>query len=256
MNKTKKIFVVVVLLIIILISLFAIYKSFLNDSLDFAKPVGNLKIFENHELQSNINTFMESQTSAYTLGKENYYCSNKLYGYDDKYAYAWVYCSGFTIKDNGGLEQGTAFSIPTRFEYINPHFEIFAFQQPRDGNFYDSSLSQLFPKKFYAQASQIATEKFERAVRNKAKAVLQVKAKHPELKDYPFSGLPPRSLVIEEDNSGIYLAFIQNGSGIPILDARCFIVKPDNTIIEKEKFVSTSPGDYLYFSARECKQIY
>ena len=64
------------------------------------------------------------------LGKQNYHCSNHLYGYDDKYAYAWVYCSGFMVKNNNELEEGTGFSIPLVSNTDNLIFYIFAYNQP------------------------------------------------------------------------------------------------------------------------------
>lgn len=125
----------------------------------------------NDKLKSNINTFMESQVSQNALGKENYHCSNLLYGYDEKYAYAWVLCSGFIVKSSGELEQGTGFSSPTRLEYKQPDFQIIAYEQPKDGSFYDTTLQQLFPKKFYdlAQPSNAEISELEKEVWDKAK---------------------------------------------------------------------------------------
>ena len=115
---------------------------------------------------------MESQKTEFTLGKENYHCASILYGFDDKYAYAWVYCSGFILKDSK-LEQGTAFSIPTRLEYQQLNFNIVNFKQPMDGSLYDPTLRQLFPKKFYDKhPSKTEMDKLEQEVRDKAKATL------------------------------------------------------------------------------------
>lgn len=213
---------------------------------------------ENSNLESNINTFMESQASEYDLGKENYYCSNILYGYDSKYAYAWVYCSGFTIKSNGELEQGTAFSVPIRLEYTQPHFEIINYKQPGDGSLYSSTLQELFSQEHYDKAivgpSKVEIEKLDQNVKNKTKSVIQIKKKFSELRDYPSNKLPPRSIIIEESQNDLFIAFIQNGSGRPILEARCFLVKSDGTIIDNGKSVpGLDNNDNLYFSARECK---
>lgn len=262
MNKIKnfpivKIFIVAVLLIGVIF----ITQKYFENSDNFAKSIGALNTEQ--KLKSNINTFMESRVSEYDLGKENYYCSNFLYGYDDKYAYAWVYCSGFEIKNNDVLEQGTAFSIPTRLEYRQPNFQVIDFKQPGDGSLYDSTLRQLFPKKFYdkGQLPNEEINKLDIEVRSKAKAVIQIKAKYPELKDYPSDKLPPRSIVVEQEQNNLYAAFIQMGSGKPtILEARCFLVKLDNTIVEVEKTTTENTGkltpnyvnNSLNFSAQEC----
>jgi hypothetical protein len=121
----------------------------------FTRPIGILHINKNEKLRSNINTFMESQVSNYDLGKDNYYCSNILYGYDDKYAYAWVYCSGFIVHNDNEIEQGTGFSIPTRLAYVLPNFQVVSFQQPMDDGL-PPTLNQLFP--LYDLAIQQLTE--------------------------------------------------------------------------------------------------
>ena len=147
MKKTPSLITlgVTFLLIIVLVG----YLSSLKVSSAYARPVGTLKIEQDAELQSNINIFMESDVDDYTMGKENYHCSNILYGYDDQYGYAWVFCAGYIMKSQNELEIGTTFSIPTRLEYTQPNFEIIAFQQPGDGALYAPTLQKLFPKKMY-----------------------------------------------------------------------------------------------------------
>jgi len=161
----------VIILIALLVS-FAIYYKSQTSTDHFTKPIGVLKVTKNEKLQSNINTFMESQAGD-SLGKDNYYCSNLLYGYDDKYAYAWVYCSGFVVKNNNELEQGTAFSIPTRLEYKLPNFQIINFKQPDDGTLYISTIRQLFPKSVYdlfeEHPSNVELSKLEQDVRSRVK---------------------------------------------------------------------------------------
>jgi hypothetical protein len=100
------------------------------------------------ELKSNICAYMEQRPNPGIRGKENYHCANKLYGYDDKYAYAWVCCEGF-VGNRGGYTMSYGFGIPTRFEFIQPHFQIIKFEQPRDGDIYDSDIRKLFPRAIY-----------------------------------------------------------------------------------------------------------
>lgn len=141
----------------------------------FADQIGNLNVNKNDRLQSNINYFMESKVSDNYLRKDNYHCGNILYGYDDKYAYAWVYCSGFIVTGTEELKQGTAFSTPTRLEFTKPNFEIIDYKQPGMGNQYGPTLRLLFPKKFYdiGHPSNTEINRLEDELRNKAKTKVE-----------------------------------------------------------------------------------
>jgi len=170
MKNTVKTFIIVAIVLIGVVSFFAVKNYSSKNYSGFAESVGRLQASGNNKLQSNINSYMESKKSEYDLGKDNYHCSNILYGYDDKYAYAWVYCSGFMSKE-GELEQGTAFSIPTRLEYQGSDFKIVDFQQPMDGDLYDPTLRKLFPKRFYdiGHPSNAEINKLDQEVRDKAR---------------------------------------------------------------------------------------
>jgi hypothetical protein len=76
-----------------------------------------------------------------------------LYGYDDRYAYAWVFCAGYTADEEFKPTMGTASSIPTRLEYTGSDYEIVSFEQPKDGSLYTPTLQKLFPKKVFALTS-------------------------------------------------------------------------------------------------------
>lgn len=52
---------------------------------------------------------------------------------------------------------------------------------------------------------------------------------YPDLVGYPSGGLPPRSIRTEQAPDGWYIAFIQEGSGLPILSARCYYVGNNQT---------------------------
>lgn len=248
--------IIAVSISIVLISGFIIFTRYHSmNPADFAKSAGSVNYTKNEKLQSNINSFMESQKSEYALGGDNYYCTNILYGYDDKYAYAWVLCIGYIVKDNGELEQGSGSSVPTRFEYNEPGLQITGFEQPGDGAAYNPSLKKLFPLQFfYNHPSNDEIDKLEKKIMNKVKAVVKIKEANPDLRGYPSLGLPPKSIKIEEDKNGLYLAFIKNGSGRPIIEARCFFARPDGTISESGKFTSSlADAGNLDFSAKECR---
>jgi len=64
----------------------------------------------------------------------------------------------------------------------------------------------------------------------KSEAISLLKASYPEFKNYPNDNLPPQSIQTKQTSNGWYVAFVQEGSGRPILEAKCFQVKDDKTI--------------------------
>ncbi len=160
------------ILIILFLSIGIFVIGYLKNLPQFAKPVGIVITAKNDRLQSNINTFMESQKTGNELGADNYHCANHIYGYDKQYAYAMVYCSGLVTKSNGKMEQGSAFSIPTRLEYKLPDFQIVSFKQQGDDNS-NPSLQQLFPKQLYdlaiKQTALPELQQFDKEIKSKIK---------------------------------------------------------------------------------------
>ncbi|HJW65863.1 MAG TPA: hypothetical protein VJ507_03670 [Candidatus Bathyarchaeia archaeon] len=69
-----------------------------------------------------------------------------------------------------------------------------------------------------------------------SEAISLLKAAYPEFKTYPNDKLPPQSIQTRQAMNGWYVAFVQEGSGRPILEAKCFLVTVDKTI--------TSIGEY------------
>ena len=65
----------------------------------------------------------------------------------------------------------------------------------------------------------------------KSDAISLLKAAYPEFKNYPNDNLPPQSIQTKQVSNGWYVAFVQEGSGRPILEAKCFQVKDDKTIV-------------------------
>lgn len=90
---------------------------------------------------------------------------------------------------------------------------------------------------------------------SEAVAIETLKTKFPELKDYPSDGsFPVKSIKTEQTSDGWYIAFIQEGSGVPIVGAQCFLIK-NNKDTEQITYTSDdvfSPGE---FSAKECRVI-
>lgn len=68
-------------------------------------------------------------------------------------------------------------------------------------------------------------------------AISLLKAAYPDFKTYPNDKLPPQSIQTRQASNGWYVAFVQEGSGRPILEAKCFLVTDEKTI--------TSIGEYV-----------
>jgi len=63
-----------------------------------------------------------------------------------------------------------------------------------------------------------------------SKAVSMLKTAYPEFGSYPNDNLPPQSIRTEKGMNGWYVAFVQEGSGRPIIGAKCFFVSNDESI--------------------------
>ena len=83
-------------------------------------------------------------------------------------------------------------------------------------------------------------------------AIRIVQNTYPELGAYPSDELPPRSIMTEKAPGGWYVAFIQEGSGLPILSARCYYAGNDRTVRLTgmvNQSIMVLPQD---FSAQRC----
>ena len=87
---------------------------------------------------------------------------------------------------------------------------------------------------------------------SQTQAISLIKSSYLEFKDYPSDSLPPQSIKTEKVANGWYIAFIQEGSGIPLIEARCFFIKNDASIADLGKFKPNSLEDFN-FSIRTCK---
>jgi len=76
-----------------------------------------------------------------------------------------------------------------------------------------------------------------RVVLTKSEVISLLKTAYPEYKNYPNDNLPPQSIQTKQISNGWYVAFVQEGSGRPILEAKCYFVSNDKSI--------TFIGEYL-----------
>ncbi len=94
---------------------------------------------------------------------------------------------------------------------------------------------------------------YERKVELKTEdqVVSFLKQKYSELDEYPSDNLAPKSIKSKKEGDTWYVAFIQEGSGRPIISAKCFTVDPDKTISQKE-YIADISDDGLEFSPKNC----
>jgi hypothetical protein len=85
-------------------------------------------------------------------------------------------------------------------------------------------------------------------------AVTAIQNKYQELKGYPSDSFSLRSIVTEKADDGWYVAFITNGSGVPIIKAQCFLITNNYSMTQKEY----NPQEQLLngeFSAKDCRPL-
>jgi hypothetical protein len=91
---------------------------------------------------------------------------------------------------------------------------------------------------WYLNGSRTATS----GILSESKAVEIIKNQFPELKEYPSDKLAPKSIKTEKADNGWYVAFVQEGSGRPIISAKCYLI--DNQMnIMSEKMYSPAIGE-------------
>jgi hypothetical protein len=90
-------------------------------------------------------------------------------------------------------------------------------------------------------------------------AIALVEQTHSELAGYPApDAFPPTQINAERDESGWYLAFVQQGSGRPILGARCFFVpfdarlRPQGSVVEIGSYIPAVSDTRRNIHPRDC----
>ena len=78
-----------------------------------------------------------------------------------------------------------------------------------------------------------------------SEAISLLKTAYPEFKNYPNDNLPPQSIRTKQASNGWYVAFVQEGSGRPILEAKGFLVRNDKTISSIGVYVPKVGDDSL-----------
>jgi hypothetical protein len=89
-----------------------------------------------------------------------------------------------------------------------------------------------------------------------SEAVSLLKGAYPEYKNYPNDNLPPQSIQTKQASNGWYVAFVQEGSGRPILEAKCFLVGDDKTITNIGEYVPKVGEDRYDLSGKNIFNLW
>ena len=77
---------------------------------------------------------------------------------------------------------------------------------------------------------------------SESQAIETIKNQFAEFKEYPSDNLPPKSIKTEKGSDGWYVAFVQEGSGRPIISAKCYLIDNQKNIIS-EKIYNPAIGE-------------
>jgi hypothetical protein len=84
-------------------------------------------------------------------------------------------------------------------------------------------------------------------------AVQIIQNEYPEMNGYPSDRLPPKSIRTEKSDDGWYVAFVEEGSGRPIISAMCYFVDNTQNIVSIRTYIPEIEDDsFAPFSAKTC----
>jgi len=92
---------------------------------------------------------------------------------------------------------------------------------------------------WYFNGSKTATN----GILSESKAIETIKNQFQELKEYPSDKLAPKSIKTEKAANGWYVAFVQEGSGRPIISAKCYLVDNQKNIMSEKTYNPTIGED-------------
>ncbi len=88
---------------------------------------------------------------------------------------------------------------------------------------------------------------------SESEAISILKIANPEFKDYPNNNLAPQSIKTEKMTDGWYIAFIQEGSGRPIISAKCFLIDNQKNILSMRQYnPKVEENSNAEFSPKTC----
>jgi hypothetical protein len=83
-------------------------------------------------------------------------------------------------------------------------------------------------------------------------AISLVKNQYPELQDFPSSGLPPKVIHSEKASDGWYVMFETQGSGRPLIEAKCYLVDNAKTVTLTGKYTPKTDDIQVSLSPKTC----
>lgn len=88
---------------------------------------------------------------------------------------------------------------------------------------------------------------------SESNAIETVKNQFPELREYPSDKLAPKSIKAEKASDGWHVAFIQEGSGRPIISAKCFFIDNQKNIMSMKTYTpGVEENSSADFSPKTC----
>ena len=95
-----------------------------------------------------------------------------------------------------------------------------------------------------------------KSINTAEEAVSYLEQMYPEVRGYASGAneLPSKSVSVEKSDNDWYVAFVQEGSGRPIIGAKCFLIRSDDTVIERE-FTASIDDANTNFSAQKCSTV-
>lgn len=112
-----------------------------------------------------------------------------------------------------------------------------------------------------ASEVQVHDSVIREKIRTEDEAIQMVQDSFPNLKDYPSDRLPPKSIKAARGDTAWYVAFIQEGSGVPIVSAQCYSVDDQQRVVKIGAYDHASDTDpktkgpagvLEYFSPQIC----
>jgi len=124
----------------------------------------------------------------------------------------------------------------------------------KEGTTTEKTATETMPKETIPEKT--ITKNTESKIISEAVAIETIKNQFPEFKEYPSDKLAPTSIKTEKVGGGWYVAFVQEGSGRPIISATCFLVDNQKNISSKEIYNPTVAEDSnAKFSPVTCSPI-
>ena len=89
---------------------------------------------------------------------------------------------------------------------------------------------------------------------SEAQAIEFLNQEYPQYAKYPNDNLPPQSIRTLENDKGWYVAFVQEGSGRPIIEAYCYFLTNTKEVQEIGHYQPTT-AEMRDFSVKTCQPI-